>query len=362
MLPEIPVISRPNSGLGAPIVTDEMLDAAFMPCVTYRCAADFTASSVSSNSLELIGIRPENILGKRTLWDERRLRSEDRDRLLSRLNRLGSNEIGSLTHKIANDQGLYISVAHSFRKVSAENAYTIHGCMVPLPGEVSAETLDGAVIPQFVHKIGNHFQLIHLLIGSLKRTGTNLDEIETLQLTVDRAVEFTRAFSQYTQPPVFTPSVGLGEILRTVAESIAACCEERKIVFKQNLECLDDAVMAGDAFLLEFAFAALLQNAMDATPSGNQIVVTGKKAKKRSGLVARIAIVDSGCGMDKNMLIKAAHPFVTSKRDRDGLGLSAALRIVELHGGRLKIASVSGQGTKVEIMFPLSFAGEVSDV
>ena len=284
---------------------------------------------------------------------------------MSRLNRLEWTEMGAVAHKIANDRGFHIPVAHGFRKVRLGQEVAIQGCIVPLTGDFGAATLNDSVIPQFIHKIGNHFQLINLLIGSLKRTGTNIDEIETLQLTVDRAVEFTRAFSHYSQPPVFTPAVDLGAILQTVIASIASSCDEKKVVFRENaVQCLNGAVMTGDACLLEIAFVALFQNALDATTSGDQILVSGKKAKKhiKDRSMARIAIVDNGCGMDKDTLAKAADPFVTSKRDRDGLGLSTASRIVEIHGGQLKISSASGKGTKVEMMLPVTFAGESPDV
>jgi nitrogen-specific signal transduction histidine kinase len=56
--------------------------------------------------------------------------------------------------------------------------------------------------------------------------------------------------------------------------------------------------------------------------------------------------------MDADVLSKAAAPFVTSKRDQHGLGLSAAVRVIEIHGGALKISSTLGVGTQVEISLP----------
>ena len=351
------------ANLDAPIVNDEMFDdAALMPCITYQCTSDFVVTTISSNCLELIGIRPENILGKRTLWQERLL-SEDRDRLVSRLNQLSWNEVGSVAHKIADDRGLQVSVAHSFRKVGTGHEVRIHGCLVPLiSGEFCAATLNDSVVSQFIHKIGNHFQLINFLIGSLKRTGTSIDEIESLQATVDRAVEFTRALSHYCQSPVFTPAGDLGEILHTAIESMAASFDEKKVALRNRIEKrLNGAMINGDTYLLKLAIAALLENALDATKSGNRVVVSGRLAERSEDRsIARIAIVDNGCGMEKNMLAKAADPFVTSKRDRDGLGLSTAVRIVEVHGGRLTISSAAGKGTKVEIVLPVTFtAGTV---
>lgn len=351
------------ANLDAPIVTGERSDdAAIMPCVTYNCTLDLVVTTVSSNCLELIGIRPENILGQRSLWQER-LPLEDRDRLISRLNQLNWTEVASVDHKIADDRGLQVSVAHSFRKVKTGDEVRIVGCMVPLiAGEFPAARLNDSVVSQFIHKIGNHFQLINFLIGSLKRTGTNIDEIESLQATVDRAVEFTRALSHYCQAPVFTPAGDLVEILHTAIESIAPSFGEKKVALRDRIEKrLNGAMIDGDPYLLKLAMTALLENALDATQSGNRVVVSGRLAERSEDRsIARIAIVDNGCGMEKNMLTKAADPFVTTKRDRDGLGLSTAVRIVELHRGRLTISSSAGKGTKVEILLPVTFtAGTV---
>jgi signal transduction histidine kinase len=41
------------------------------------------------------------------------------------------------------------------------------------------------------------------------------------------------------------------------------------------------------------------------------------------------------------------------KRDRDGLGLSSAVRIFEIHGGAVNISSVPGRGSEVQVLFPI---------
>lgn len=334
--------------------------AAILPCVSYQCASNLIAIAVSSNVFELVGISPENIVGKRSLWGDR-LFEEDRDRLLSSLERLAYDEIGSVVHKVVNDAKSFTSVVHTFRKVKTSSDFTIQGCLVPLPGDAGSVSLSDAVIPQFIHKIGNHFQLINLLIGSLKRTGANIEEIEALQLTVDRAVEFTRAFSYYSQPPAFTAGVNLGAVLESVMESMTPWCLEKKVVLKHRIpRCMYGATMTADAYMLELAISALVRNALEATRGGQRIVLSATKLKGGLGgkSLARVAVVDNGSGMQNELLATATQPFVTSKRDRDGLGLSTACRVIECHGGQLKLSSTSGKGTKVEITLPVSFSPE----
>lgn len=329
--------------------------AAFMPCVLYECTSDLIVTATSPNTYELIGIRPENLVGTRALWDER-LPIEDRGRLAARLNQLARAEIAFEAHKITDDRGLPVWVSHSFEKKKSSRGAMIQGCIIPLPGDFRASSLDNSIVSQFIHKIGNHFQLINLLVGSLKRNAADTRDIESLQETIDKAVDFTRSFSSFSQSLGSLSVVDLGEMLCSVANSIAPACFEKNIAVKDLIgKSLIGAPICGDGFLLEFAFESLFHNALEATESGGQIILDGSSetAGSEGGAVARIVIVDTGCGIEKAALTKIAEPFFTSKRDRDGLGLSSAIRIFELHGGTVTISSTLNQGTKVEVLLPI---------
>ena len=72
--------------------------------------------------------------------------------------------------------------------------------------------------------------------------------------------------------------------------------------------------------------------------------------------VAVVTVRDNGCGMDAEVVEKAADPFFSHKpsgRGR-GLGLSRAVRWCEINGGHLQIDSQPGEGTQVWLQFPLS--------
>ena len=329
-----------------------------LPCVVYESAADLTVRVISQNVFDLIGIQPDSLQGKRTLWGER-LYHEDRIRLLACLEHLQSSEIASENHRLLNDQGLPVWVSHRFQKIGKDNDACIRGCITPIPREIRAKSLDCAVISQFIHKIGNHFQLINLLIGSLKRNGASIEEIAGLQDTVDRAVEFTRSFSHYSQTPAYLAAVDFGDIVRSVFQSTAPLFSEKNVSYKLfGHESLHGAVLSGDPFLLELALIAVIQNAFDATKSADQVIllVSREASTPTSPAIAKICIGDTGSGMEKEVLVKAPLPFFSSKPERNGIGLSMAIRIFEIHGGLLSISSEAGIGSQVEILLPLTDA------
>jgi histidine kinase/DNA gyrase B/HSP90-like ATPase len=347
--------SHPMNRGSAPIFDNSPIDpAGWLPCVIYRCAPDLLLISISPNAFERIGIRPENVIDNRSFWEER-LIPEDRTRLLSKLNRLNLTEIDSEIHRILDDQGLPVWVVHHFRKIQRRGDTAIVGYLSPLANDFLDKIFEPSTISQFVHKIGNHFQLLNLLVGSLRRTASRMDEIEALQQTIDRAVEFTRSFSHYCQPPACASAVDLAEMLRSIIAAAAEGADQEVSI--QNLveESFAGARINGDAFLLELAFSAILKNAVEATRCGGEVRVTATVTDSLAARsIARIAIADTGCGIEGSALGHAADPFVSSKRDRDGLGLSMAVRVIEMHGGTLKISSTLGQGTQILIALPVN--------
>ncbi len=98
----------------------------------------------------------------------------------------------------------------------------------------------------------------------------------------------------------------------------------------------------------------LVGNAVKFTPPGGRVTVT--LARTREG--ARITVRDTGIGIDPEELPHVFDRFYRGSRANEirasgsGLGLAIARSIVEMHGGRISIASRVGQGTQVDVSLP----------
>src|SRR5581483_6720351 len=66
----------------------------------------------------------------------------------------------------------------------------------------------------------------------------------------------------------------------------------------------------------------------------------------------RIALRDTGAGMDDEAARRAFDPFFTTKAEQAGLGLSTVYGIVRSHGGSVFLESAPGVGTTVCMAFP----------
>ena len=117
---------------------------------------------------------------------------------------------------------------------------------------------------------------------------------------------------------------------------------------------LEKLTIQGDEGLLSQVWVNLLHNAVKFTPAGGVIHV-GLKAGDQ---VARCQITDTGIGIasEDQMHIFERFYKVDKSRDRalggNGLGLSLAKKIVELHGGQIMPESTLGKGTTFTVILP----------
>ena len=115
---------------------------------------------------------------------------------------------------------------------------------------------------------------------------------------------------------------------------------------------------------LEYLLLHLVANARDAMPTTGRVdialdIVTGellpaeqleKNPRKR---MARIAVSDSGGGMNLDVQAQMFEPFFSTKETHAGLGLTLVYGIVRQYGGMVEVQSQPGQGTTVRVYLPL---------
>ena len=104
---------------------------------------------------------------------------------------------------------------------------------------------------------------------------------------------------------------------------------------------------------LKEVFVNILVNACEAMTVGGAIVIEEEDAETDPlGLVAVIRIRDTGPGISESIQEKIFEPFFSTKEEGTGLGLSIAVRIVQQHGGLLRLKSREGEGAEFTITLP----------
>jgi PAS domain S-box-containing protein len=115
-----------------------------------------------------------------------------------------------------------------------------------------------------------------------------------------------------------------------------------------------DETLDIDPRLIRQVLLNLLSNALKYSDAGSMVVIDAVRAPDGD---LGIRVADRGIGIPANKLDSVMQPFARLKDygvgDQGlGLGLSLARRFMELHGGRLEIESVEGEGTIVTAWLP----------
>lgn len=119
---------------------------------------------------------------------------------------------------------------------------------------------------------------------------------------------------------------------------------------------LDQVRCRGDESLLDQVWVNLIHNAIKFTPKNGTISLSLKKSSDKAQIIAVIS--DDGIGIDSCDLPHVFERFYRADKARDrseggnGLGLSLAKRIIELHEGTISVESELDAGTSFTISLP----------
>jgi signal transduction histidine kinase len=213
------------------------------------------------------------------------------------------------------------------------------------------------------HEINNPLTgvigLTQVLIGRARKAGSSdaelLASVEREALRVRDIVSKMLALTQVQEArgrKELRPAELLHEVLNARREQLARA----GIEIEETIEA-DLPSVLGDREQMSHVFEELIDNAMKAMRGhAGQLKVTTQAI---DGELVKLRIVDTGRGIAPEHLDKVFEPFFTTKDDwhGQGLGLTAAFRVIEAHHGTIKLDSRVGLGTTVTIALPIKRQG-----
>ncbi|MBI2253978.1 MAG: PAS domain-containing sensor histidine kinase [Proteobacteria bacterium] len=149
-------------------------------------------------------------------------------------------------------------------------------------------------------------------------------------------------------------AVDLAEIMRQCVTMLSARAAKGDIALELALPP-DLPRVRGDQRRLLQIVLNLLANAVKFTPAGGKVSVSAG-CEPDGSLIFGVA--DTGIGISAKDIERIFEPFVQADRsafhqqEGTGLGLAICRSLVELHQGRIEIASQPGQGTHVRVLLP----------
>lgn len=215
----------------------------------------------------------------------------------------------------------------------------------------------GEMVARVAHEVKNPLQYIGTGVDLLRehvreepaagllrdiRTG-----VQTLDAIVQELLDFSRPMRLERVP------VDLNDLAREAASRVVP----PEVPVTLDL-APDLPEVQADGYKLRQVIENLLRNAVESLvgPARSNRIVLATRADEGG---VRIGVRDTGVGIAPADIERVFEPFYTSKTSGSGLGLPVVQRIVEAHGGSVRVESRPGEGTLVEVWLPRAARGEV---
>ena len=180
-----------------------------------------------------------------------------------------------------------------------------------------------------------------------RATRTIVNQVEAMKSMVNEFRDYAR------MPPAQIQAIDLKAIIQEVLD-----------LYENSITCLDAKLthqlpaVAGDPAQLRQVIHNLLKNAQEAGEDARKEFPDQTPeihlSTQRDETGVSITVKDNGCGFPAQILAHAFEPYVTTKSKGTGLGLAIVKKIIDEHGGDIRIANCNPHGAEVTLHLPLA--------
>lgn len=232
--------------------------------------------------------------------------------------------------------------------------------------------LSGGIAHDFNNLLGVIIGYSGVLKKSLDPSQPAYEHATEIEKAGRSAASLTRQLLAFSRQQVLTPSVLNLNVLVGEMEKMLPRLLGEDISIAMSLDPQLGNVQA-DPSQIEQVIMNLAVNARDAMPSGGKLWIETSNVEldqtythdhpgSRAGEYVRLAITDTGTGMDPETVAHIFEPFFTTKEigKGTGLGLATVYGVVKQSNGYIWVDSTPGQGSSFQIYLPVHWgaAGE----
>lgn len=187
----------------------------------------------------------------------------------------------------------------------------------------------------FAHPESNRDQRVRQKLERVRRETHRLQDIVEAFLRYASVHELKRRMSD----------------LNSVVDDLRDFCEPEaaahSVVIRTNY-AEDLPRLPLDVDLFKQAVLNLILNAIKAMPEGGDLILQ----TQREGPWHVLEVTDTGVGIEPSLQTRVFDAFYSTRKGGTGLGLPTARRIVEAHGGSIRLWSEPGRGSKFTLRLP----------
>lgn len=265
-----------------------------------------------------------------------------------RLNReLGSvtlEEKGDLSHVHKQVQGVIDEIGRVVEQLQQREHEVLRAEHLAAVGQIAAGV---------AHELRNPLTSVKMLVQTGREgdppTGLTAEELAVIEGEIRRMEQYLRSFLDFARPPrAERRAADLVPVVRRALTLAEGRARRQKVTLLADLPT-EPIELRIDPEQVQQVIVNLLLNALDALPEGGTVRV---EIEPRPGAV-EIRVRDTGPGISPRVRDRLFEPFVTSKENGLGLGLSISRRLIEAHGGSIRGENEAAGGAVFAFTLPL---------
>lgn len=211
----------------------------------------------------------------------------------------------------------------------------------------------GQLAAAMAHEVRNPLSIISTSVQFLKNKLEGHDEAKDIMDTILRKISdidgTIRELLAVARPlNLKSEPVDFNQCVQDVVAFIREKCLVQQVELTLNLDESVPAII-GDSENLQRVLLNIFINALNSMPDGGTLQVSTSHPEQDS---VEVKIIDTGKGIEAEDIDHLFEPFFTKQSGGSGLGLFMVKTIIDELNGRIKVASVVGQGTTFSVSLP----------
>jgi PAS domain S-box-containing protein len=201
-----------------------------------------------------------------------------------------------------------------------------------LRNPLSSVKMNVQILSKKLNLSGNDRRRIEIIVSGIKKLEIILEEVLNFAKPMKLSLE------------VEDVNGIVEDVLDTLGEKIS----EKRIRIERNLSGNLPEILL-DRGKIEQAILNIILNSIDALRPGGHLKVVTEAGEVLGEQIIKVTISDNGIGIEDADLKGIFEPFYTTKLQGTGLGLTNVKKIIEAHGGFMRVDSELGRGTSFYI-------------